>query len=160
MDTIFEKAAELRQQGRYSESDLLLIPLLDGAGAAKAHLLLAWNRDAQGHEQDAIPHYQEALKGSLSEEDSFDALLGLASSLRCLGEYEQAEIYFKKGRLAFPDRVELLPFHAMNLHNLGQSKEAVSLLLSTLLDHSDNEKLLAYKSAIALYADDLDKVWY
>ena len=84
------EAAELRQQGDYSESDKRFIPLLEGDDSAKAHLLMAWNRDAQGDEQEAIPHYQQALKGSLSEADHFDALLGFASSLRCLGEYEQA----------------------------------------------------------------------
>ena len=54
---------------------------------AQAHLHISWSYDSQGSEREAVEHYELALSGELSLEDRFDALLGLASTLRSLGQY-------------------------------------------------------------------------
>ena len=160
MDEKLRLAIELRQQQQYEKSDALLTELVQQPELyGKACLQLAWNCDVQGLEHKAIPYYQQALTGELNDTERFDAIFGLASSLRSIGEYQQAQQCFEQAREQFPQRVELLPFYAMNLYNLGRSKQAVELLLSTLIEQTDNADIQSYSAAIKLYAQDLDRVW-
>ena len=160
MDEIIQRAVQLRRQQQYDESNAILKELVEWPEArGKAYLQLAWNCDVQGFEQQAIPYYQQALQGQLTEQERFDALLGVASSLRTVGQYDKAHEYFQQGLKEYPQRAELLPFYAMNLYNLGCSKQAVELLLSTLIKNTDNKNIKSYRAAIELYAEDLDRTW-
>ena len=95
MDTVIEKAIELRKQGKYQESRTLLGELLtQKAFEAKAHLNIAWSYDNEGKEKEAIGHYLASLEGVLSKTERFDALFGLACTYRSLGSYENALNYF------------------------------------------------------------------
>ncbi len=86
--------------------------------------------------------------------------MGLASSLRCLGCYEEADSFFRIAKNEYPDNEELLPFYAMNLYNLGKGSDAVSILLKLLVSSTSSESIKAYKEAIELYASDLEKTGY
>jgi hypothetical protein len=59
----------------------------------------------------------------------------------------------------FPDANEMKLFHAMALHNLGQSKAAVEGLLAVLAQTSSDKAIQAHRRAIALYAQDIDSTW-
>jgi tetratricopeptide (TPR) repeat protein len=153
-------AIELRNRGDFDQSIAVLTQLLNNTTlAGMANLHIAWAYDAQGLESNAIPHYKMALDYKLGDEDRFDCLLGLASSLRCLGEFNDANEYFDMALKQYPNREEILPFYAMNLYNRGDSKSAVSVLLKLLTSGTSKECIQAYKSAIDLYAEDLDRTW-
>ncbi|MFA0313523.1 hypothetical protein BH581_23115 [Vibrio splendidus] len=160
MDTIIKQAIELRKEEKYQESrDLLATLLSDKSYAAKAHLQIAWSYDNQGKEQQAIEHYVLSLSGVLSSVERFDALFGLASTYRSLGLYTEALDYFEQTMVEYPDSIEVKPFYAMCLYNLGRHKEVTSLLLELLVSTTNSEAIKEYHRAISLYAQDLDKTW-
>ena len=157
MHSIVEQAIALRRNQQYKESRALLAPLVDDIQyGAIAHLHTAWSYDNQGLEHEALPHYKSALEGILSPHDRLDALLGLASTLRSLGEYSEALHYFESALSEYPNAIEVQPFYAMCLYNLGRHKEATALLLKLLLATTNSEAIKDYQRAISLYADDLD----
>ncbi len=156
----FEDAFELRRAGRHEESRALLNKLLiDPMHAQRAHLHIAWSYDNEGLEAQAVPHYEQALEGKLQNDERLDALFGLASTLRSLGRYHEALKRFDEAVAENPESVELVPFRAMCLYNLGRNKEAVSSLLRLLVANSEHPGIKAYSQAIELYANDLDRVW-
>lgn len=96
MESVIQQAKELRKASNYQESRTLLTTLLgDENYTAKAHLHIAWSYDNEGKEQEAIKHYTASLEGILSADERFDALFGLASTYRSLGEYQEALSYFE-----------------------------------------------------------------
>ncbi|MCG9640907.1 tetratricopeptide repeat protein [Vibrio sp. Isolate34] len=160
MNTIIKQAVELRKEAKYQESRDLLATLLDDQKyAAKAHLQIAWSYDNQGKEQEAIEHYLLSLLGELTSTERFDALFGLASTYRSLGLYVEALSYFEQTMAEYPESLEVQPFYAMCLYNLGRHKEATSLLLELLVSTTNSEAIKEYQRAISLYAQDLDKTW-
>ena len=160
METTISQAIALRKEQKYQESrDLLATLLSDENLAAKAHLQIAWSYDNQGKEQQAIEHYVLSLQGKLSSVERFDALFGLASTYRSLGRYTEALSYFEQTMSEYPQSLEVQPFYAMCLYNLGRHKEATSLLLELLVSTTNSEAIKEYQRAISLYAKDLDKTW-
>ncbi len=160
METIISQAIALRKEQKYQESrDLLATLLSDEKFAAKAHLQIAWSYDNQGKEQQAIEHYVLSLQGKLSSVERFDALFGLASTYRSLGQYTEALNYFEQTMSEYPQSLEVQPFYAMCLYNLGRHKEATSLLLELLVSTTNSDAIKEYQRAISLYAKDLDKIW-
>ena len=63
------------------------------------------------------------------------------------------------GLAHFPDAAELKTFLAMTLHNLGQSRQAVELLLTVVADTSADAHVGAYREAIRFYARDVERTW-
>ncbi|MFM2601024.1 tetratricopeptide repeat protein [Vibrio fortis] len=160
MESIIKQAIELRKESKYQESRALLRTILnDDTFAAKAHLQIAWSYDNEGKEQEAIDHYLSSLSGSLSSAERFDALFGLASTYRSLGMYSEALTYFEQTLSEYPNSVEVQPFYAMCLYNLGRHKEATSLLLELLVSTTNSDAIKEYQRAISLYAQDLDRTW-
>ncbi|ELA7191260.1 MULTISPECIES: tetratricopeptide repeat protein [unclassified Vibrio] len=160
MENIIENAIALRQKGHHKESRKQLRLLLDDKKyQGKAHLHIAWSYDNEGKEVEAIDHYLTSLSGELSTIERFDSLFGLASTYRSIGEYNQALNYFEQTIAEYPESLEVKPFYAMCLYNLGRHKEATSLLLDLLVSTTDNESIKDYQRAISLYAKDLDRKW-
>jgi len=160
METTISQAIALRKEQKYQESrDLLATLLSDENLAAKAHLQIAWSYDNQGKEQQAIEHYVLSLQGKLSSVERFDALFGLACTYRSLGQYTEALSYFEQTMSEYPQSLEVQPFYAMCLYNLGRHKEATSLLLELLVSTTNSDAIKEYQRAISLYAKDLDKTW-
>ncbi|MEJ2766858.1 tetratricopeptide repeat protein [Photobacterium sp. MCCC 1A19761] len=160
MSETIQRAIALRKDGNFEQSRQLLETLLaNDELKAKAHLHIAWSYDNQGFESAAVPHYHAALSGELDATERFDALFGLASTLRSLGEYQEAIVWFEKTLALYPDAREVLPFYAMCLYNLGHHKQATELLLKLLIETTNAEEILTYQRAIKLYAQDLDRTW-
>ncbi|EPP5812127.1 TPA: tol-pal system YbgF family protein [Vibrio vulnificus] len=160
MESIIEQAIKLRKENKYQESRALLKTLLnDETYSAKAHLQIAWSYDNEGKEQEAITHYLSSLSGLLSSIERFDALFGLASTYRSLGMYSEALSYFERTLREYPSSIEVQPFYAMCLYNLGRHKEATSLLLELLVTTTNSDAIKEYQRAISLYAEDLDRKW-
>jgi predicted Zn-dependent protease len=83
----------------------------------------------------------------------------LGSTLRALGQYPEAEATLRRGVKRFPEANDVKVFLAMALHNLGQSKAAVECLLAVLAQTSSDKEIQAYRRAITLYAQDIDRTW-
>jgi tetratricopeptide (TPR) repeat protein len=73
--------------------------------------------------------------------------------------YSEALTYFEQTLSEYPNSVEVQPFYAMCLYNLGRHKEATSLLLELLVSTTNSDAIKEYQRAISLYAKDLDRTW-
>lgn len=139
--------------------DGLLAELERAPDDARLNYLVACAYDGEGLEHEAVPHYVKAIATGLDGDELRNAHLGLGSTYRAIGRYEEALDTFDRGLEAFPGAPELLVFRAMTLHNLGRSEEAVSQLLKVLVEHTDAESILRYRRALEFYADRLSETW-
>jgi hypothetical protein len=116
-----EQVLSLRRAGQHEQARTLAVSLAGQfPGDAELQYQAVCVHDFLGRESEAIPFYLAALAGQLPAEHLRSAHLGLGSTFRALG------------LARFPDAAELKVFLAMELHNLGQSKQAVELLLGVL----------------------------
>ncbi len=139
--------------------DGLLAEMERAPDDARLNYLVACAYDGQGLEHEAVPHYVKAIATGLEGDELRNAHLGLGSTYRAIGRYEEALDTFDRGLETFPGAPELLVFRAMTLHNLGRSEEAVSQLLKVLVEHTDDESILRYRRALEFYADRLSETW-
>ena len=153
-------ARKLRSAGQHTEAKALLIELARLIPSdAEVQFEAACVHDYLGEEASAVPYYLAALAGTLSEEHLRSALLGLGSTYRTLGRFAEAEATLRQALARFPDANEIKVFLAMVWHNLGRSKPAVETLLALLAQTSMDEHIQAYREAIALYAQDIERTW-
>jgi predicted Zn-dependent protease len=155
------RAVALREAGALDEARELLLELSSTApDDAQVAYQTAWVHDALGLERDAIPFYVLALDGDgLSAVERRGAMLGLGSTYRTLGQYTEAVAVLLAGVHEFPADRALAVFLAMAQYNAGDAKEAVSGLLTLLVDTTSDQEIQRYHRAITEYAEDLDRVW-
>ncbi|KAF0258615.1 tetratricopeptide repeat protein [Clavibacter michiganensis] len=110
---------------------------------------LACAHDFVGREAEAVPLYRAAIDGGLDPEHRPLAVIQLASSLRNVGEAEQAVALLE----AMPDDAHAPgrdAFLALALHDAGRPTEALAVALRRLA-----ATLPEYGRAVAAYADEL-----
>ncbi|MFJ9431645.1 tetratricopeptide repeat protein [Streptomyces sp. NPDC101490] len=157
-DARLAEAVALRARGEKEEARRRLVAL----AAAHPHdaetaYQTAWAHDVLGLEAEAVPYYERSLAGTgLTPEDRRGALLGLGSTYRVLGRYEDAVTLLSGAVEEFPDDGALRAFLAMAHYNTGRNHEAVALLLRLLAATSEDASVRAYRPAIEHYAADLD----
>ncbi|MDT9686895.1 tetratricopeptide repeat protein [Streptomyces sp. P9(2023)] len=153
-------AIGLREQGRTEAARDRLVELAARwPQDAEVAYQTAWAHDVLGLEAEAVPYYERALTASrtgLSEEDRRGALLGLGSTFRVLGRYEEAVATLRGAVEEFPDDGALRTFLAMALFNTGDHHESARLLLRLVAATSDDASVRRYRPAIEYYAEDLD----
>ncbi|MEO2203896.1 tetratricopeptide repeat protein [Paenibacillus pabuli] len=155
-----EQAIRLRQDGKMQEAIELLHKMAEkDPGNAGVWYQLAWAHDSLGLEREAVPYYEKALSQGLSGEDRAGAILGLGSTYRTLGQYEQAKKWLEVGMEEFPAQREFEVFYAMVLYNMGEHAEAMKRLLIQLADTSTDRGIHDYSRAIRFYSDQLDRIW-
>ena len=155
-----EQVISLRRAGKHEEACALAVSLAaQFPGDAELQYQAACVHDFLGREAQAVPFYLAAMSGELSVEHLRSAHLGLGSTYRALGQYAEAEHTLREGLARFPDAAELKVFLAMALHNLGQSKHAVELLLTVLAQSSSDAHIQGYREAILFYAQDIERSW-
>jgi tetratricopeptide (TPR) repeat protein len=155
-----KNALALRHSGDNSAAAAVLEKhLLDRPDHSFARYILACCYDSQGQEAKAIPQYNAALGGELTPIERQSCFLGLGSSLRALGRYQEAEATLLRGLKEFPSAVELEVFLAMAEFNLGKSQTSVERLLRIIAKTSSDERVSSFRSAIELYAKDLSATW-
>jgi tetratricopeptide (TPR) repeat protein len=155
-----EQVISLRRAGKHEEACALAVSLAaQFPGDAELQYQAACVHDFLGREAQAVPFYLAAMSGELSVEHLRSAHLGLGSTYRALGQYVEAEHTLREGLARFPDAAELKVFLAMALHNLGQSKHAVELLLTVLAQSSSDAHIQGYREAILFYAQDIERSW-
>ncbi|MDI4643902.1 tetratricopeptide repeat protein [Cohnella hashimotonis] len=153
-------AIQLRESGKLEEARSVILELLqERPSDASVWYQCAWIHDALGIEREAVPFYKKALQLGLTEEERKGALLGLGSTYRTLGMYDEAQSLFVKAIQEYPDRREYQVFHAMVLYNRGEFRDAMAVLLKQLAETSTDEGIQSYKKAILFYSDKLDQTW-
>jgi tetratricopeptide (TPR) repeat protein len=159
VDERLEAAVRLREAGDVEGARAALVRLAAELPTdAVVQYQAAWAHDALGLESEAVPFYERALELGLDGEDRSGALLGLGSTYRALGRYDDAERTLRTGR----DETGAGSFDvflALTLHNLGRDSEAIELLLRTLAATSTDASIQRYRRAIEFYADKLDQTW-
>ncbi|MFE6286458.1 tetratricopeptide repeat protein [Streptomyces sp. NPDC057877] len=156
-DQLLAAAVRLREEGQHEQARQRLLTL------AAAHpddpqvaYQTAWAHDVLGLEAEAVPFYERGLHGpGLSEEDRRGAFLGLGSTYRVLGRYEEAVGVLRQAVAEFPDDGALRTFLAMALFHTDDHHEAMRLLLSLLASTSEDPHIRRYRRAIEHYAQDL-----
>jgi len=155
-----QAAIEARRQGRDDEARALLVGLVaEYPDDAQVNLQCAWIHDKLGLEAEAVPFYEAALRLGLGDEDLPDALLGLGSTYRALGRYQESLATLDRAVAECPDDLSLRVFRALTLYNVGRSKESCESLLSLLVETTNAEDISRYREALAEYAADLDRIW-
>ncbi|MGI8352349.1 tetratricopeptide repeat protein [Niallia circulans] len=160
MNIKLNKAIDLRKNGKLKESNELIGELVrDFPEDAIYNYQYAWSFDILGEEEKAVPYYENAIKIGLPSEDMEGAILGLGSTYRALGEYENSKDVFLKGMELFPDNHAIQVFYSMTLYNLKEHSKAMELILKCLINTTNDTELLSYKRAINFYSDKLDETW-
>lgn len=119
------------------------------AGSAIGLFERACALDSTGHSDLAAPLYRAALDGGLSGIRRRRAVIQMASSLRNLGDAEQA-LSLLSAELARDDDVltgAVRGFLALALTDCGREREAVSVALSALAEY-----LPRYNASLGRYA--------
>ncbi|GGO48438.1 hypothetical protein GCM10012286_44060 [Streptomyces lasiicapitis] len=162
-DQVLAEAVRLRESGSREEARALLVPLSERfPDDAEVAYQTAWVHDTLGLEAEALPYYLRAIQradgaGGLSDDDRRGALLGLGSTYRVLGRYEEAVTALREASEEYPDDGALKTFLAMALYNTGHAHEAMGTLLRLLAATSRDPDIAGYRPAIEYYAKDLDE---
>ena len=155
-----EQILSLRRAGKREEACALAVSLAaQFPRDAELQYQAACIHDSLGREASAVPFYLAAMSGELSVDHLRSAYLGLGSTYRALGRYPEAERTLREGLAQFPEAAELKVFLAMALHNLGQSKQAIELLLTVLAQSSRDVHVQGLREAILFYAQDIEMAW-
>lgn len=111
--------------------------------------------DRLGLEAEAIPLYREALGGGLLEPHRTSARVGLASSLRVVGDPAAALEVLDELAAERPDSTAGPAFRALVLHDLGRTAEAVAVAVEELSRHLAGSDAEGHEPALRHHADEL-----
>jgi tetratricopeptide (TPR) repeat protein len=162
---ILSKLIERREEGRAKQDQVILsevrghlIELLsDYPNNAEINYQTGIAYDNSGMGREAIPYYERALKLGLSGPDLERCLMGLGSTYRYWGYYQQAVETLRRGVREFPENRALQVFLAMALYNSQSYKESLELLITNLMETTTDDKLHYFKRGILAYTEDLDE---
>lgn len=155
-----EQTKQLRAEGSFEKTMAYLGHVLEAyPNDPQVHYQIAWTHDSLGKEADAAPAYEKAISLGLKGEDLEGAYLGLGSTYRCLGDYQNSDRIFKKARELFPENGALKAFHALTLHNLKSHSAAIELLLKELVHSSKDRHIAAYSRALLFYSEKLGETF-
>jgi len=124
-----------------------------GVDDARAEFERAGARDSAGRPAEAVELYRRALELGLDEEHRPQAVIQLASSLRNLGEYDEALTVIRAEEELSADgpyRDAVAAVHALVLASAGQPARGLSVALLALVPH-----LPRYHRSMTAYAHDI-----
>ncbi|MGE7997563.1 tetratricopeptide repeat protein [Lysinibacillus sp. NPDC093190] len=160
MDKRLQHIITLRENGRLEEANQLMVALVNEEPENGYYQFqCAWTYDSLGKEQEAVPHYEKAIQLGLKPEFLVDAYLGLGSTYRTLGQYEQSKRILEQALSEFPEAEHIKFFYAMTLYNLREHSKAMETLLNTVIHTTHHEGIKDYSKAIKFYSDKLDQTW-
>ena len=116
---------------------------------------IAWTLEVLGRPAEALTFYEKAVALGLPPNELSGALIGLGSALRALGQKDRAIEVLESGLRQFPENREFDVFLAIALHNADRHTEAMRLLLTTLVESSEDIGITAYQRAIRHAANEL-----
>ncbi|UOE45274.1 tetratricopeptide repeat protein [Agromyces larvae] len=124
-----------------------------GDDDARAVFERAGARDSAGRPDEAVPLYRRALELGLDDEHRPQAIVQLASSVRNLGDVDEALRLIEAEHRTHPDapyRDEVAAFLALTLVSAGDARRGASVALTALAPH-----LGRYTRSVTAYAADL-----
>jgi tetratricopeptide (TPR) repeat protein len=158
-ETIIQ-AKKLRKADELEESQELLLQLLEEYPEDPEVLFeVGGSFDVLGMESKAVPYYEEAIEHGLDGEELQECLVCLGISHRIIGEFPEAIDALEKAVEQFPDDNSGRAFLALAYYSDERYEEAVRLLLSLLLETTNDEQILGYADPLDFYKDNLDEVW-
>ncbi|OAN38404.1 tetratricopeptide repeat protein [Microbacterium sp. H83] len=110
-------------------------------------------RDSAGREADAVTLYRRALELGLDEEHRPQCVIQLASSLRNIGEYDEALAVIRaegERSAESPYRDAFATVHALILASSGRPAQGLSVALLALVPH-----LPRYHRSMTAYAHEI-----
>lgn len=153
-----EKARALRRADDLEASQNLLLELMEHRADHPLVLFeVGGSYDVMGEEEMAIPYYRRAIEAGLDGNDLQECLICLGSTLRVVGEYEDAVNFLEQAVDEFPSRKSGRAFLALAHYSNGDVEQAVRELLSLLLETTTDEDILAYADTLEYYKDNLDE---
>ncbi|HSO65429.1 MAG TPA: tetratricopeptide repeat protein, partial [Ornithinibacter sp.] len=126
-------------------------------GDARIAYEYAGTQDSAGHEADAVPLYEEALRLGLREPLRHRAQLQLASSLRVLRRHDEAVAVVEDVSRRYPESVGVAAFRALVEHDAGRPSQALRALLATVVATSTDPDVERYRRALTAYAEQLGR---
>ncbi len=154
LEASLEAGDRLLDQERYQEAIDHFVDLADRYPEnPRVTLHLAGAYDSAGREEEAVAPYRAALAAGLNEDDDLRARIQLASTLRNLGENQEAVEILTRVCEENPRHRAARAFLALALTSADRAPEAVSELLDLLLTNPG--PLEAYQRSLRWYADDL-----
>ncbi len=124
-------------------------------GDARLTYEYACAHDRLGLEAEAIPLYRSAIHTGLLEPHRSSARIGLASSLRVVGEPAAALAVLDELTAERPDSTAAAAFRALVLHDLGRHAEAVATAVEELSRHLAGSDAEGYEPALRYYTGEL-----
>jgi len=121
----------------------------------RAHFALGGAFDSAGHAAAAVEPYRRAMALGLSGEDVARWYVQFGSTLRNVGQIDEAVSLLGEGRDRVPDDAAIRVFLALALHTSGRSADGLAELIDLLLLGSSAPALRRYERSIRGYADDL-----
>jgi tetratricopeptide (TPR) repeat protein len=152
-----DHAIKLREEGNVKESNSILKALVeDYPDVAEINYQLAWSYDVLGLEHEAIPYYEKAIALGLPERDQIEAIIGLGSTYRTVGQYNKSKQLLESSTNRYKNRA-LDVFLAMTYYNLKEHEKAVSSLLKLLAETSSDQEIQKFSRAIKYYSERLNE---
>ena len=121
----------------------------------RSHFEYAGVLDFQGREADAVAPYRRAQALGLSGDDLPRLYVQLGSTLRNVGETEEAVRFLAEGRERFPEHAAIRAFHALVLVGASRCVEAVVNLLELVIDNPASIDFDGYDRALRQYTAQL-----
>nr|WP_314842571.1 tetratricopeptide repeat protein [uncultured Microbacterium sp.] len=124
-----------------------------GTEDARAEFERAGARDSAGRPAEAVVLYRRALELGLDDEHRPQCVIQLASSLRNLGEYDEALLVITAEQERFPAgpyRDAVASVHALILASAGRPAQGLSVALLALVPH-----LPRYHRSMTAYAHEI-----
>ncbi len=154
LEASLEAGDLLLDEERYQEAIDHFIDLADRhPGNPRVALHLAGAYDSAGREEEAVAPYRAALAAGLDDDERLRARIQLASTLRNLGQTQEAVEILTAVCEENPRHRAARAFLALALTSADHAPEAVSELLDLLLTNPG--PLEAYQRSLRWYADDL-----
>ena len=146
----------LNREGRGDEALALAASLVERyPDDPRSHFEYAGVFDFQGRETDAVAPYRRAQALGLSGDDLPRLYVQLGSTLRNVGETEEAVRFLAEGRERFPDHAAIRAFLALALVSAGRCHDAVVALLELVAENTTSIDLDGYGRALRQYTGDL-----
>ena len=146
----------LNQEEREDEALELAVSLVERyPDDPRSYFEYAGVLDFQGREADAVVPYRRAQAMGLSGDDVPRLYVQLGSTLRNVGQLEEAVRFLAEGRQRFPDHAAIRAFHALALVSAGRCPEAAVTLLELVTEQSSSIDFDGYDRALRQYTDEL-----
>ncbi len=157
METLYD-AIKLREEGQVEAAISILKSLVKQYPEnADVNYQLAWCYDVLTLEREAVPFYEKAISIGLSTEDQIEAIIGLGSTYRTIGEYEKSKELLQNGVERY-DNKAMAVFLAMTLYNLNEHEQSMGMLLKLIAETSSDMEIRKFKKAIYFYSDKLNEI--